>query len=426
MRVFLTGATGFIGGHILGALSERGHQVTCLARSYSARQIEALAYPQVRTVVGEFTKPEFWLHQVAGHDVAVNAVGIIREAPGSSFEAVHTQAPVALFDAAQRGGVRKIVQISAMGADDGAQSRYHLSKRAADRCLAPLGIPYVVLRPSIVYGPQDHSMTYFLSLAALPLTPVPGDGQFRVQPVYIDDLVHAVVQAVEREDLTNLTVDIGGREPISFNALLDVLAHRLGKKKARKLHVPDWIMGALAAISDALGGRGPITGEELGMLRRGNVGDNQQFIEHFGFEPTSIETGIARKPLTQADRWHAGLTHLRLPLRWSVAFIWLITGIVSIFFSTERGFALLEQVGLTGPLADVALYGTAYLEIVLGLATAIGWRVRLMGSVQIILMCGFMAVLTARMPALWLDPFGPLTKNIPLIGATLAMMALEE
>jgi nucleoside-diphosphate-sugar epimerase len=426
MRVFLTGATGFIGGHILRALAERGHQVTCLARSQGAGQIDAQSWPHVRTVVGEFTQPESWLDQIPGHDVVINAVGIIRETPGASFEAVHTRAPIALFEAAKRAGVRKIVQISAMGADEGAQSRYHLSKRAADQSLATLGVPYVVLRPSIVYGPQDHSMTFFLSLAALPITAVPGDGQFQVQPVHVDDVVRAVVLAVERDDLKDLTADVGGREPITFDALLDVLARRLGKRQARKFHVPVGIMRAAAAVTDALGGRGPITGEELGMLRRGNVGDNRPFIEQFGFEPIPYAAGIARKPLTEADRWHARLTHVRLPLRWSVAFIWLITGFISIFVSTERGFDLLAQVGITGALANLALYGTASLEIALGLATAAGWRVRLMGCVQILLMCGFMAILTARMPTLWLDPFGPLTKNIPLIGATLAMMALEE
>jgi uncharacterized protein YbjT (DUF2867 family) len=426
MRVFLTGATGFIGGAILRALAERGHQVTCLARSHGAQQIDAQAWPHVRTVGGEFTRPESWLNHVPGHDVVVNTVGIIRETPGSSFETVHTHAPIALFEAAQRAGVRKIVQISALGADAGAQSRYHLSKRAADQSLASLGVPYVVLRPSIVYGPQDHSMTFFLSLAALPITPVPGDGQFRLQPVHLDDVVRAVVLAVERDDLKDLTVDVGGREQISFDALLDELARRLGKRQARKLHVPNGVMRVAAAVTDALGGRGPITGEELGMLRRGNCGDNRPFVEHFGFEPVSFAAGIARKPLSEADRWHARLTHVRLPLRWSVAFIWLVTGLISIFVSRERGFELLAQVGITGVLANLALYGTATLEIALGLATAVGWRVRLMGCVQILLMCGFMAILTARMPALWLDPFGPLTKNIPLIGATLAMMALEE
>jgi uncharacterized protein YbjT (DUF2867 family) len=426
MRVFLTGATGFIGGHILRALAERGHAVTCLARSQGARQIEALAWPQVRTVVGEFTQPESWLQHVPGHDVVINAVGIIRETPGSSFDAVHAQAPIALFEAARKAGARKIIQVSALGADDGAQSRYHLTKRAADRCLATLGVPYVVLRPSVVYGPQDHSMTFFLSLAALPITPVPGDGQCRLQPVHVDDVVRAVVLAVERADLKDLTVDVGGREPITFDALLDVLARRLGKRRARKLHVPDGVMAAVAAVTDALGGRGPITGEELAMLRRGNSGDNRPFAEHFGFEPLPFEVGIARKPLTEADRLHARLAHVRLPLRLSVAFIWLATGIISAFVSTQQGFELLTQVGITGWPADLALYGTSALEIVLGLATAAGWRVRLMGTVQILLMCGFMAILSARMPELWLHPFGPLTKNIPLIGATLAMMALEE
>jgi hypothetical protein len=113
-------------------------------------------------------------------------------------------------------------------------------------------------------------------------------------------------------------------------------------------------------------------------------------------------------------------------LRWSIAFVWLATGIVSAFFSAPMGYELLSQVGIHGPLATLALFGTAYFEIALGIATALGWRVRLMGLIQIVLMIGFTLILTVGIPELWLHPFGPLTKNVPLFAATLAMMALEE
>ncbi|MBY0527013.1 MAG: NAD(P)H-binding protein [Gemmataceae bacterium] len=425
MRIFLTGATGFIGGHILRSLSDRGHQVTCLARGNSAAQLRSLALTSVQIVEGEFTAPADYVKHVAGHDVVINAVGIIRETSSATFDSVHTRAPIVLFDAALAAGVRKCIQISALGADDAAQSRYHLSKRAADRHLASLQVPWVVLRPSLVYGPGDHSMTFFESLAALPIAPVPGDGQYPLQPIHMDDLVRAVVLAVEREELAGVAVDVGGAEPMTFDRILDVLAMKLGKRRTRKLHIPISVMELTARGTDALG-RGPISGDELSMLRRGNVADNRPFIECFGFAPVAFGVGIARKPFTEADRWHARIANLRLPLRWSIAFVWLATGIVSAFFSTAEGFELLRQVGITGPLANLALYGTAYFEIAIGLATALGWRVRRMALIQLVLMFGFMLILTFGIPALWLHPFGPLTKNIPLIVATLVMMALEE
>ncbi len=426
MRVFLTGASGFIGGHILRGLVEHGHHVTCLARGSSARALQALALPGVTVVEGEFTNPASWTAHVAGHDAVINTVGIIRETPHARFDAVHTDAPIALFDAAARAGARKVVQLSALGADDEAQSRYHLSKRAADRHLAKLDVPYVVLRPSFVYGPGDHSMTFFQSLAALPVTPVPGDGQYRVHPLHVTDLVRAVLLAVERDDLRDCAVDLGGGDPLTFDELLDLLARRIDNRPARKLHIPWGVMRAVAAATDALGGRGPISGEELAMLRRGNFTDNKAFVEKFGFTPLGFPVGLARQPLSEAERWHARLVHLRVPLRLSVAFIWLATGLVSMFVSTQTGYELLAQVGITGPLASLALYGTASAEVVIGLATALGWRVRLMGVLQLLLMFGFMAILTAGIPELWWHPFGPLTKNIPLIAATLVMMALED
>lgn len=300
MNVFLTGGTGFIGGHAARALVGRGHTVTCLTRDISSVRARRLAgLPGVTLVAGAWTRPETWLRYVAGHDAVVNAVGIIRETRGASFDAVHTTVPIALFEEAARAGARKVVQVSALGADAGAASRFHQSKRAADRWLAEqtgtgYGVPYVVLRPSIVYGPGDHSMTFFARLALLPVTPVPGDGQYQVQPLHVADLTRAITDAVERDSLSALTVDVGGADTLSFDALLDLLARRHGgRESAHTLHVPWSIMGAVARATDLMGGHGPITSDELGMLRRGNACDNRPFIAHFGFAPRSLAEGLA-------------------------------------------------------------------------------------------------------------------------------------
>jgi hypothetical protein len=319
------------------------------------------------------------------------------------------------------------VQVSAAGADPTSDSGYLRSKGIADRLLAKLGVPYLVLRPSIVYGPGDHSMTFFLSLAALPLAPIPGDGQSRVQPVHVDDLARALVQAIERDDLSGLAVDLGGRDALTFEVMIDELARWLGRRAgARKIHIPRTLLRLAAAATDALGGRGPITREELSLLERGSVTDNGPFIRAFGFEPTSFAAGLARRPRSEATVWHARLTHLRVPLRLSIAFLWFWTGLVSAFVYPEwESLAMLARSGVSGPLAPVVLYGISLFEIALAVATAIGYHIRLVGAVQLGLVLAFTAILTVSMPEFWWHPFGPLSKNAALLTATLVMLALE-
>src|SRR5437660_1933425 len=307
MSVFLTGATGFIGGHILRMLSARGYRVTCLVRP-SNRALHALeGLPGVQLIEGEWTRPESWLASIAGSQFVINAIGIIRERRHASFAQVHTLSPIALFDAATKMGVKKIVQISALGAYEAAESRFHLTKRAADQYLMQLGIPYVILRPSFVYGPGDHSMAFFSQLARLPLTPVPGDGCYRVQPLYVGDLVKTVSLAIERADLSAVVVDLGGSEVLTFNEMLDLLAHCQEKgRDARKVHIPWSIMAIIARATDLLGGRGPITSDELRMLQRENFTDHlNQFVQLFGFEPLPFSCGISsniRQPPNPLNR----------------------------------------------------------------------------------------------------------------------------
>lgn len=132
-------------------------------------------------------------------------------------------------------------------------------------------------------------------------------------------------------------------------------------------------------------------------------------------------------PLTPAQRRALDqLERLRLPLRASIAFVWLATGLISaLVYPEAESLQLLADVGLHGQLARVALYGTAWFEVALGLATLIGWRVAWLAAIQLALMAGFMTILTVQQPAWWWHPFGPLTKNIPLVVATVVMVVLE-
>lgn len=282
-RVFVAGGTGFVGRHVLRGLLGAGLAVTALVRAGHGGSLGAAAGARLHLIEAEWTRPATWAGFVAGHAVAINCVGIIRERPGASFEAVHTRAAVALCHAAATGGVGQLVQLSALGADARAVSAFQRTKRAADDAALAGPVPAVVLRPSLIYGPGDHSMSFFERLAALPVAPVPGDGRYRVQPIHVDDIVRAVLDATTRPGRHGV-YDVGGGSVLTFDALLEALARRRGRSSVPKLHLPWPLMRGVACLTDRIG-HGPITTGELRMLRRGSVADNTAFGRAFGFSP---------------------------------------------------------------------------------------------------------------------------------------------
>src|SRR5690606_38850372 len=138
-----------------------------------------------------------WLPRLEGVDAVVNAVGIIAPSPGQDFDAIHVRAPMALFEACRQARVGRVVQLSAIGADEGARSDYHRTKYEADRMLLGSGLSAVVVQPSLVYSPEGESTRLFASLAVMPVVPVPGDGRQKVQPVHLDDLCALVLACLE-------------------------------------------------------------------------------------------------------------------------------------------------------------------------------------------------------------------------------------
>ena len=163
------------------------------------------------------------------------------------------------------------------------------------------------------------------------------------------------------------------------------------------------------------------------MMSGGNTAPVEPFTQQTDVKPRRMETALTQYPATEADRWHASLFFLRPLLRNCIGLLWLSSGLISLFiYPVESSYALLAQLGFEKTLAPVALYGAAGLDIVLGLATLANYRIVTIGFLQIIVMIVYTTLITIGLPEHWTHPFGPITKNIPLIVSTLIMISFER
>jgi uncharacterized protein YbjT (DUF2867 family) len=269
MNILLTGASGFIGRNLAAALERVGHQVKPVSRSH-------------RVDFCRMIGPSDWLPQLASIDAVINCVGIIGEQGSQRFVPLHTLAPCALFRACALAGVRRVLQVSALGADETAFSAYHLSKRAADDCLRSLDLDWFVLRPSLIYGQGGTSTELLLRLASLPLIPVLGDGQQQLQPVHIGDVVATAMRCLTTSQ-TRRTLDIPGNETVPFGEWLQRMREAKGLPRTRLLHIPFPLALAMARLGYRFNPM--LHPENLHMLKRGYLADVQPLTRFLGRMP---------------------------------------------------------------------------------------------------------------------------------------------
>ncbi|PTQ12206.1 NAD-dependent dehydratase [Sphingomonas oleivorans] len=428
MHVLIVGAGGFVGRHLAGRLAADGVRVSAAGRD--RRRLDRLL-PGLSFLACDLATDGMaeWLPRLAGVDAVVNCAGLIRDA-GGRYAAVHDKGARALFDACLAAGVRRVIQISALGANEDAVTRYHRSKRAADDHLAgldPTGerMDWAVVRPSLIVGRGGQSTALFASLAALPLPFRLGSGRWLLQPIHVDDLVEAIVRLLGRPGRIATRIDAVGPAPMTTDAITLGFRRWLGLGSARFLPVPVRLIAATAWLGQRIG-LGAVTPESLAMLRAGNVGDVEPFIAICGFRPATLDRALARTPATSTDLAGARLAPLRPVLRGLLALVWLAGGIVPLTLTSwAHSLALLAGAGITGAAAPVALGGAALIDIAIGLALLLRIRLRAAAVISILVMAGYSLILAICFPALWADPFGPLVKNLGVLGLTLAVHALE-
>ena len=419
MRVLVVGATGFIGRHLVTALEAAGHAVIP-----ASRHPEASTRNARRVDFSRLLRPEDWFDVLRDVDAVINVVGIFREDEHRTFQLMHVDAPCALFSACLVCGVSRVVQISALGADDAAASAYHTTKRAADKFLLGLPLAAVVMQPSLVFGPGGASARMFSAWAALPVVPVPGHGQQRIQPVYVDDAVDAIVAVLDDVRTAGKTVPLVGPEPLTLRDYLLALRAGLGLRRAAVWPVPMAIVRRITRWAGRMT-HGLVDEAAIDMLERGNTADTVAIEGLLGHAPRPVRRFYGE----DARPWRAwALTRWTLPLlRFSVSIVWIVTGILSLgVFPADQSRALLARVGAEGGVATLLLYGAAATDLLLGVATLLVPRCAALWASQVALIVGYTALISWRLPEFWLHPFGPILKNLPILAAIAVLWAMKD
>jgi uncharacterized protein YbjT (DUF2867 family) len=293
-RVFVTGATGFVGRSVVQSLRAEGHCVRCLVRRGSEQDLRGLE--AIERVQGDVLAPRTLEDGIAGCDAVVHLVGIIREYParGVTFERLHVDGTVNVLRAAADAGVRRFVHMSALGARAEARSRYHQTKWAAEEAVRGSALPWTIFRPSIIYGRGDA----FVSMLAAVIKrytaiPVIGDGRQRLQPIPVEQVATAFARAVAASETVKQIYEVGGPDVVTMVELLDLIAKTLGKRRLLKLPVPLAVISPLARVLHRLPSF-PITPDQLLMLGENSVCDSGPFFATFGLKPVPLAVGLER------------------------------------------------------------------------------------------------------------------------------------
>ena len=291
MITAVTGATGFVGSHLVRRLLRDRHQVRALVRKPTDRWANQ---PGVTLVEGSIDNVAAMTDAFRGADCVYHLVGLIAETRTQTFETTVVGGTRNVVQAAVAAGAGKLVYLSAMGTEAEALSRYHRTKYEAEQTVIGSGLPYVILRPSVIYGPGDGFVSLLAKLIRRsPVTPVFGSGRYQLQPVYIDDMTEIMTRALTSKSVLGQIVDCGGPEKLEYVSILDHIGAVLGKRRFR-LHLPMAAARLMAVVLETFLRPAPLTRDQLLMMETGNTGDIARMKELFGVDPIGFAEGLKR------------------------------------------------------------------------------------------------------------------------------------
>lgn len=305
MKIFVTGATGFVGRHVTNELLARGFEVHAGARDIS--KVDRIFSKRVASVGVDFSDSDSINSALMSvrPDVVMHLIGIISEIPskGITFDNIHFGIPRDLYEASKKAGVRKVVHMSALGVHPDAPSRYHKSKLRAEQALRSSGMTYTILRPSIIIGPGQKLFSDMKKITGIvPVVALPAGGSHLMQPVDVRDVACAFASAVTKSETDNNIYELCGPDVISFRKILEA-TFSVWKKRVLYLSMPKGAMALAGKIAESIMENPPITSDLMLMMWKDNVcglyGDAQQ---------GGVRDVCGREPLSFAEsiKWSLG------------------------------------------------------------------------------------------------------------------------
>ena len=289
--ILITGATGYIGRHLVSRLVDQGPR--CLVRNIS-RAASILPADKVELVEGDTTQPASLEAAVQGVDTIVHAAFITADqkpSAGNSYEKTNVQGTSNLIKAAKNAGVKRIIEISGLGTKPDKPGSYMQGRYLAERMLKDSGLGWTIIQPSVLFGknaPFIKGLSDLISTA--PVVPLIGGGKVLFQPIYVEDVVTVIIKTLEDPvRTTNKTYTIGGPAYYSFTQVIDELLHTMHKTRI-KAPAPMPLVGVGAAVMEAVLPKPPLTRAAMTLFSFNNTTDLNSVERDFGFKPMSFTT----------------------------------------------------------------------------------------------------------------------------------------
>lgn len=269
--VTIFGGSGFVGRHLVRVLANRGYNIrVAVRRPDLAGHLKPLGnVGQIQLVQANLRYPQSVAAAVTGSDAVVNLVGILQESGKQKFDAVQVEGARVVAEAAKSVGA-SLVHMSAIGADPDSASAYGETKGKGEEAVREVSKNTIIVRPSIVFGPEDDFFNRFGAMTRLaPGLPLIGGGETRFQPVYVGDVAEAIARAIDGKAKSGKTYELGGPEVVSFRECLELLLKEVGRKRLL-IHLPWFVAEMMGKALGWLPGA-PITSDQVEMLKSDNV-----------------------------------------------------------------------------------------------------------------------------------------------------------